>query len=164
MHLAVAQIGISVQRTEILDCLLLPGSGCWILLLQVLYLVRLKPSCRCLPVLQPQLLVCLQKRTMKHCKPQHKAELYCTYKPFLQICCTLALAVAVSTGKPWKHIDVGFNNYRPSSNFVWFFWPMVSEIFMPSVSGEELINKYFCITWQMTSQIDKDVPQQNAVS
>lgn len=40
---------------------------------------------------------------------------------------------------------------------------MVSEIFMPSVSGEELINKYFWITWQMTSQIDKDVPQQNAV-
>jgi len=35
---------------------------------------------------------------------------------------------------------------------------------LPRVSGKELINNHFRITWQMNSQIDRDVPQQKAAS
>lgn len=50
------------------------------------------------------------------------------------------------------------------ATFFDFFWSMGSEVFKPRVSGEELINNHFRITCQMTSQIDADVPQQNAAS
>lgn len=41
---------------------------------------------------------------------------------------------------------------------------MDSEIFVPRVNGGELINNYFRITWQMTSQIVAGVAQENAAS
>lgn len=46
------------------------------LLLHVLYLARLKPACRCLPVIQSQLLVCLLEFTEEHWKPQH-SQIFC---------------------------------------------------------------------------------------